>query len=240
VLQFGCLAGKSIAQNTDSVTWVGNTKNGGANVYRLTGISTVKALGTSAIRRVLDGEGTSISSAVGYNITLNGREFYILNLTSRSLVYDYDNELWTEFLNSAGTGPWPVQASIEHLTTVYGQNPTTGVLYQITPDTYQDESVDFTVLMRLGRVDFDTMQRKFVRGLEIIGDKCASQHYVSLQYSDDDWNTFSTARSIDMSLTRPYTDRLGNFRRRSWQLSYTNNSAFRCEAIELKIKVGDK
>jgi hypothetical protein len=41
-------------------------------------------------------------------------------------------------------------------------------------------------------------------------------------------------------LTRPYTDRLGNFRRRSWQLSYTNNSAFRCEAIELKIKVGDK
>ena len=156
----------------------------------------------------------------------------------RTCVYDLTTQLWVEWEVAAGGARFPIVASCVHNNVLIVQHETNGWLYVMSPTVYQDDAVNFTVLARLGRVDFDTSIRKFIQSLTPIGDVQSSTTNTSLQYSDDDWVTLSTARTLDMSLVRPFSSNLGNFRRRAFQLSYAGNNPWRYEALELKIKLG--
>ena len=104
----------------------------------------------------------------------------------------------------------------------------------------EDDSVSFTMLARFGRIDLETMQRKFTKGYELLGDKESSTANVSFQYSDDDYGTMSSARTLDMSTARPFITCVGNFRRRVHQLSYAGNLPARWEALQLTYRLGEK
>lgn len=241
--QIGCAANGSIVGDEDQTTWVSKTTTGAYSVYILNGISGLKEIGYPALNRILFAEGTNISTIYGRMMRMGGRKFYVLQIPTtakRTFVYDYETSLWVDWSNTAGTDIWPMFDSTQHLNTLVIQHPTDGYLSTISPAVYQDNAVNFTVLARFGRFDLDTTARKFVRRLDLIGDVQTSTCNVSLQYSDDDYVTLSTARTLDMSLTRAFCSSLGNFRRRSWQVSYAGNLPLRLEALEIKIRMGDE
>lgn len=239
MLQVGCAARETIVQEESFVTWVGSAASGGLTVFRLAGLTQIKDIGDPTLNRILNAEGTSITSARAQMIRSCGHAFYILTLTSsnRTFVYDYDTELWCEWTGTDGNRV-PIQEYFQYNNTLLGLHETNGKIYQITPTIYQDDGTNFAVGGRFSRVDFDTTNRKFIRSVELLGDKQSSSAPVSVQYSDDDYNTLSTARTFDMSDTRSYHTAFGNFRRRSWQFSYSGNTPLRLEALQLKFRLG--
>lgn len=239
MLQIGCAGKWTIVNEEAYVTWVGASDTGGFTVYRLSGTAQAKDIGDSTLYRVLTAEGTSIANARGRLIRTGGHIFYVLSLTSsaRTFIYDYDLDIWYEWAGTDGNGI-PINEFIQSSNTLVAQHTTDGYLYTISPTITQDNSVSFTVLARFGRLDFETSNRKFVRSVELIGDIQSSTTPVSLQYSDDDYTTLSTARTFDMADARPMGMNFGNFRRRAWQFSYAGANPLRIEALQIKFRLG--
>jgi hypothetical protein len=69
-------------------------------------------------------------------------------------------------------------------------------------------------------------------------DKPASTASLLLSWSDDDYQTFSTARTIELMQERPSTDRLGRFRRRAFKWSFTSSLPMRFKGLEVQINMG--
>lgn len=240
VQQIGCASGGSLGATENTVFWVSNTKAGGYSVWRMDGTAQIKEIGISPINRILSAEGSNITSCRGQVFRTGGGLFYLLTLVgaNRSFLYDTDLDVWCEWTDTSGS-KYPIMSFTQHNNTLVGQHYTDGKLYTISPTVTQDNGVNFTVSARTRRIDFDTIKRKFCSRLDIIGDVQSSTTPVSVQYSDDDYQTTSTARTLDMSVTRPFSrSPWGNFRRRSWQVSYTGANPFRVEAIELDVRLG--
>lgn len=238
--QIGCASQASIAHDENSVIWVCNTNTGGYGVYRLNGAANPVPISTAGIERILRQEGTSITSCVANWIRIAGHTFYVLNLTSqnRTLVYDVNLGIWLEWQLAGGTTGFPFVSFTQHNNALIGQHATDGFNYTFDEATTQDNGVNFNVLARFRRFDIDDDRRKYVKKADLLGDVQATTTNVSLQYSDDDYGTLSTARTMDMSLVRPTTGPMGNFRRRAWQISYTGANALRLGGLELRLRLG--
>jgi hypothetical protein len=238
--QIGAASGGSIIGDEALVLWVSNSRNGGYSVMKLDGLSSLSSVSTSGIERLLRGEGTSISSCIGNMFRISGHKFYALNLISanRTLLYEINDDTWLEWQASDGSSRLPIVAFAQHGNALIGQHETNGKTYTFSESTYQDDGSNFTVLGRFRRMDLDDNRRKFIRKAYLLGDIQSSTTNISLQYSDDDYATLSTARILDMSKINVFADRLGNFKRRAWQISYTGANPLRLEGLELKLRIG--
>lgn len=241
VQQLGCSARGSVVKDEGSIIWVTNSDTGGHTIYKMDGVTSVKEIATQEIQRVLNSEGTGIAQANAFSARTSGKLLYILSLATagRTFVFDHETELWTEWEAAAGGAVWPIVSVIEHGNALACQHATNGWIYILNNLTYQDDSTNFTVLARLSRLDFDTTKWKFCKRIDLIGDMQASTTNVSLQYSDDDYVTLSTARTMDMSYPQCFATNLGRFQRRAWQVSYAGNNPLRLEALEVRLRIGD-
>lgn len=81
-------------------------------------------------------------------------------------------------------------------------------------------------------------QRKFHHELQVIGDTLPGADTISVQYSDDDYQTFSAARTIDMTQSKKQLQKLGYFRERAFKLTYSGTQQVRLEAVEGQVQTG--
>lgn len=239
--QIGCASAQSIVQSEDTVTWVTNALIGGYAVYICKGANNFKDISTKEINQILTAEGTAINSCYAYAIRNYGKHLYVLTLTSsqRTFVYDYDTDLWVEWEGTSSGTIYPIVSTIQAANTLLGQDGINGKVYTISPIYKQDDGVNFTVLARTGRIDFDILDRKFMHEFELIGDKQTSTTNVGLRYSDDDYQSYSSSVFLDMGAYRAYRTNLGSFRRRAFEISYTGANDFRLQGFEVKISVGN-
>jgi hypothetical protein len=236
IQETGCAHGNSIGQIENSVCYVAKTLSG-LSVWCIQGLSKIRKISTEAIERILEAEGTSISTCSAMMLRERGHLLYILNLdgAEKSLVYDVDEDYWQEWSDTAGNKFNCVSATEKNGVT-YLQDAANGRIYTLSPTTYQDSGTNFTVTIQTEKIDFDTNARKFYSKIQIIGDDSTGD--LSVSYSDDDFANYSTARTIAMSLVRKALTQLGLSRRRSWKLTYTDNSALRLEAIDVTFALG--
>ena len=237
--QVGCASQNSIVQDESLVTWVGNSYTGGPSVWMLNGVTNLEEIADSELRLLLTAEGTSITASKGNLIRIAGKKFYLLRLSAanRTFVYDYVLKIWNEWESAAGGTAWPFVDFYQHSYGLIALHDSDGYVYDISTTTYQDNSVNFTVLARFGRVDLETDDRKFVNSQTLIGDKQSTTTNVSFQYSDDDYVTLSSARTFNMALVRPYLSGGGSFIRRAFQLSYAGSNPLRIQALQLRFKL---
>ena len=112
-----------------------------------------------------------------------------------------------------------------------------GNLYTLSPDVYQDNGVPIDVHIRTPLIDGGTNDKKFFSKLQIIGDSADTQVFV--RYSGDDYQTWTKYRAANLGLRRAALHRLGQDRRRAFELRHTDNTPLRLEALELTVKVGN-
>jgi len=248
--QIGCIAQSSIAHDENSVMWVSNSKLGGFTVWKLDGTTGLKDVGTPEINRFLMGE-SLLSTSKGFYFRLSGKLFYFLYLQSSAVtfVYDVELDLWMNWTTTGTTLPFSMISVVQTTgfsNQMFVQNISDGRILELSTTTYQDlvagVATDFTFQVRTKRHDNDTIKRKFCHSLDVVGDQQTttdSTTDVSIQYSDDDYVTTSTARTVNMGSTRPFLKALGNFRRRSWTVSHTGNAPMRLTGLEIVTSEGD-
>lgn len=79
---------------------------------------------------------------------------------------------------------------------------------------------------------------KYMSQLYVIGDKQSSAGNISVSFSDDDYNTFSTAETLDLSNYESSLNGLGAFKNRAFRLTYTDNTALRLQHMEAEVRTG--
>jgi hypothetical protein len=118
------------------------------------------------------------------------------------------------------------------------QDSTTGFVYLLDDSTYEDNSNPIEVLIRTFKFDGGSNKKKFTSQLEIIGDKVAGNAYV--RYTNDDYQTWSKYRPVNLNAQRSLLNRLGQSRRRAYEIRHHANTPLRLEALEINTSEGER
>lgn len=175
---------------------------------------------------------------------------------TRTLVYDLTTQHWFEWTSTDNTGAqtsfftsFCISGSSVSSTQSYSNalmlNKANGDVYEISPPAigsvnptvYQDINA-IQVKIVTNKLDGGTRNRKKISLLEIHGDKDTTANVLSVRYSDDDYNTWSTARTMDLS-QRSFLTNLGMFRNRAFEFTHTANRPLRLEAFEVNVEMMD-
>ena len=239
VQQFGTAARDSVVQTEVEVVMIGETNNGGHTVWTIDGFKAAE-IGITAVKSALLAEGSNLPNAQAFCIRVAGQKCYVICLTNRTLVYSFDTKMWHEwgtaggaFLCSHGTdGPNG---------SAYMLDKTNGNIYTMDETLFTDAGTAINCVFTSAKLDFDTINRKFMYRLSIIGDvpdSTGTDIAVSVQWSDDDYKTWSTARTLNFNADLPKIDQLGQFRRRAFKLTYSLPHLLRLEGLEVDINKG--
>lgn len=154
-----------------------------------------------------------------------------------TFAYFPETNLWSEWKFGSGAsrfGDFAQDSNGSVYTTDSGSTEFVGSV----PDTYQDDGTNPETLIQIGPFDNDTRKRKFWESFELIGDKRGTSGNTAIQFSDDDGQTWSTARNVDMSTDRPRLVRCGSTRRRMVRITDSVNAALRLQAMEIEDEGG--
>lgn len=239
VQQFGTAAFASVVQTDKEVIFVGETNDGGHTVWTIDGFKE-NEIGIPAVKSALLAEDGAISSATGFVIRVSGQKLYVLCLTSRTFVYSFTTKMWSEW--SSGSGAFlGCDGTDGPNGSAYVLDKTSGKIYLMNETVFTDNGQPIVCTAVSAKLDFDNINRKFMGRLAIVGDvpdDTGSDIDVLVSWSDNDYKTWSTPRTLKFNADLPAIWQLGQFRRRAFKLTYSLPHLFRIEMIEVDINKG--
>jgi hypothetical protein len=246
IYHIGCITVNANCTVDDTIAWVGNSSIAGVSVYMMDGF-TPKKISTPAIEEnLVNGSGGFVYASV---VRMVGRTFLLITNSTENNTYAYciENQTWTEWKSDvAGLVLWHFTSGggsptlFSQQTYAVSATSTGGKVYYHNPQTpgYIDDVTNYTMTIQTSKIDGDNNFLKRLTKLFLIGDAISGGYSVSVSWSDDDYATFSTARTLDLSTSVNYLMACGAFRRRAFKISSTAPDKIRLEALELHIKQG--
>lgn len=199
-------------------------------------------IGNEAVRRHLKSLSiSSITNIRGSCISCNGHDLYIMNTGSKCYALDLETKLWTRFgfqTNDNFAFTHMISAETSEGYTTFFSISGTSTIYKTSTSLYQDNGTTFPVVIITGLEEFDTLRQKTMSRLIVWADAPTTSSTGTLQWTDDDYQTFNTGLTIDLFHERPSANRLGRFRQRAFKWTYTQNQPHRIEAFEVDINKG--
>jgi Phage stabilisation protein len=240
VQQFGTAAIGSVVQTEKEVVLVGETSDGGHTVWLIDGFKESE-IGIPAVKSALLAEDGNITSVTAFAIRVSGQKYYVLCLTARTLVYSFDTKMWSEWSSDNGIflGKW---ASDGPNGSAYVLDKATGQIYLMNETLFTDNGLPITCSITTAKMDFDTINRKFMYRFSLIGDvpdDTDDDSEVSISWSDDDYKTWSGVRTLKFTGDLPAIFQMGSFRRRAMKIVYSLPHLLRLEQLEVDINKGN-
>jgi hypothetical protein len=118
------------------------------------------------------------------------------------------------------------------------QDSTTGSIFAVDNNLYTDSGNPIRYAIRTSKFDGGTNKNKYFNVFELIGDKVDATAYV--RYTNDDYQTYSKYRPVDLSAQRSQLYRTGSGRRRAYDIIHYDNTPLRLEAMEITITEGTR
>lgn len=173
-------------------------------------------------------------------IQFNNRPFLVVKDTSASsitLVYDIISAKWYKWtlVLTACTGQYFIQGNFNNYThSKSGSNL-----------IFQDNSTNYTFEVITKRIDsikdirgedtFDS--RKSMSTLSLTTNRPSTTTNINISYTDDDYSTFSTERTLDISNPQNTLARLGQFTERAIKLKYEGSSGITLHNIIANVHI---
>ena len=175
-------------------------------------------------------------------MTMGGRDFYVLNVGDITYMMDLATQLWTR-LAFKNTTEFPVSFATQVVRNGIGNTSIFALegsmqLHVFNPDVYQDAGTPFTVKLQTDPEMFDTIHNKFMSRLLVVCDRPRVNAILNISYTDDDYQTYSTPRPVNLNVDRPTLNRLGKFRRRAFVATFTENAPMRLKHFEVDFNIG--
>lgn len=237
-IKVGAISADAIGEISDTKFWVGSTPQGGLSVFQYDG----------SLSRVSNPEqDATLVLAGAANISLTtirffGRSFVLIRAGDSTLAYCIEEKMWHEW--NGNVVLWKKCAGVSQGGTMVNyavtDESTSGKVYLMNNASlvFTDDGASFTARIQTPVIDLGTQKKKFWGSLEVVGDEEASTSTVTLQYSDDDYQSYVTWGTLDLSATDRKAYRLGASKRRSWVLTHSANTPMRLEALELSVEIG--
>src|SRR3990167_5186 len=244
VQQFGTPAPGTVVPTDKEVFMVGQTAAGGYSVWSIEGFKE-KEISIPAVKNALFTEGAAVATATAFSIRVASQKFYVICLTSRTLVYSLDTQMWSEWASGVisatgfiGTFATDGPAGKPHILNRLG-----GTVYTMSENVFTDAGTGFRCEIVTEKQDFDTVNRKFMSRLAIIGDvpdATGVDNEISIEWSDDDYATWQTARTLSFNYDFPVIGQLGSFRRRAFRIRYSLPHLISFMGLEVDINKGQQ
>jgi len=225
----------------NSVFFIGANSNGQPDLFELKDFK-LEALGNPSICRYLSSASDDIENWRGAIMAMDGHVFYVVNAGSnKTWAVDLDTKMVTRFAYMANS-----IFDITMSTNLFNTNSTRtyfaldgdSTIYRFDETLYQDSGTNFICKIVTEANDFGTLNRKTMSRLSILGDRPASDSNISVEWSDDDYQSYSTARTINLKQDLACTRQLGWFRQRIFKFTYSDNYPMRIQDIEVDINKG--
>ena len=235
------LAGLALYGNT--IYYIGVDEGGQPDVFMLKDFK-IESVGTPTISRYLNTVTDSIDTWIGAVISYQGHTFYVVNAGSgKSWSIDLDEHLVARLsFQTNSTFNLLYATNIATGTTAksyFVLNTNDSTVYKFDESVYQDNGVNFNCVFTTEASDFGTMNRKTMKRFSIIGDRPTANSNITVQWSDNDYQSFNTGKTINLNQDLPSTYQLGSFRQRIFKLTYTDNYPMRVQEIEVDINKGN-
>lgn len=235
-IQMGTAAAYAVYQNEQFCIYISASDSGGRAAWLIKGFQPQK-ISDEYIERILDAE-VDMSDCYGFGIRTKGHLFYVLNLktSGRTLVYDVDEKLWHEWsTNSSGTHTvfaynCMADSGIGAAHVLHNSN---GTVYKVDPSSNIDDATTIICDITTNKYDMDSYNRKFMSSLKLVGDSYSPSNIVTFYWTDDDYQTWSNAKTIDLNDDFPAFQRLGQFRRRAFRFVHALDMPLRLESVEV-------
>ena len=238
VIQFGAAANHSLVQMDNTLIWMSTAKQKGFQIMAMSGQSP-QIISNQYIERILNR--CDPAQAYAFSIKISGHSLYVLTLRDLgyTLVYDFAQSGWTYWTTVENNveGYFQGQFYTKYNNLDLLQHVNVGEIYQFDPNTYQDYGNPINVFARTPLIDGGTNLRKFWKQVQIVGDKVDS--YALLRYTSDDYQTFSAWQNVNLNTAKSEVNRLGQGRRRAFDLLHSDNVPLRLEYFEVDVDVGD-
>lgn len=239
IREMGLAAKETLAWKGPITMFVAET-GGGRSVVLMQNLSG-KEVSDSVINRFLNAEGASLSSATAWMGWCAGSLLYVLNLSSadRSFIYNVSAGVWEgEWEDANGGNKFNGAYATELNGTTYVQDATNGRIYTFPATTFQDSGVTLSVTLTTEGRDQGTRNRKFVPEVELVGDT-QSSGTATLSASDNDFSSFTTIGTFDLTQERKVITRCGSYvGKRAWRITHAQNTAFRAQALRVSYQAG--
>lgn len=238
-LRLGCVSADAVTTIEDTVFWAGSSPQGGMHVSAY-GAGGYRKVSTPEIENILILAGASNISLT--SLEIYGDSFVIVNAASVTFVYCLEENAWHEWTTAAGR-LWYKCAGVSSGSTqvlyAISNVSTSGKVFTINPSslTYLDNGNSFTARMQLSKVG-EGDKRTFWEEINIIGDQNTSSSTLTVEASDDDYATWTTIGSVDLSADLRRITRCGSSYRRAWALVHSDNAPMRLEAIAGRLRMG--
>ena len=238
VIQFGAAAEDSLVQMDNTLVWMSTSHQKGFQIMAMSGQSP-QVISNQYIERILNRCNPDLAYA--FSIKISGHSLYVLTLRDLgyTLVYDFAQTGWTYWttMENNKEGYFRGQFYTKFNDKDLLQHDDDGIIYQFDPNTYQDYGNPINVLARTPLVDGGNNLRKFWRSVQIVGDKIDS--YALVRYTSDDYQTYSAWQNVNLNTSKSEVHRLGQGRRRSFDLLHADNVPLRLEYFEVDVESGD-
>lgn len=161
----------------------------------------------------------------------------------RKMVYNATLNIWGEWDDDEGTFVDSIGSGTANKLIATSRFSTGGKVYRMDPvadgQLYQDDGSAFTMEIRTTKL-FDGPERKFVDKVVLIGWDSTNTTMPYLSYSDDDYQTWSSARQFVMIGGIPTLLRCGTHRNgRAYKITDSANAPFRAEALGITYQQGE-
>jgi len=241
----GCFHPATITELGDSCFFVSINEQFGRQVQMLVGLQ-LQVISTPYIEKILEnltlqqiGDNTW-----SFGITIVGHQFYVLTLSqlNLTLIYDVQLSLWNTWSSVVGgveqyfTGRFYLAS--EDPSSPKGdllQDVSTGLQMQMLPTVYVDATGPINVTCITPPYDWSTSNYKRFNQISQLADSIDTT--IAVSFSDDDYQTFSTPRDIDLNGPRNQLRRCGSSRRRIWKMFHQDNTPLRLYDVRMDMDV---
>ena len=251
---YGCLYPYSVQSVDDVLYWITSNRAGEARAVMMAGLQ-CQIISTAAVDRFLN----TVFVNSSWNTRTNGHTFVgfqcvnILSGAASTLVYDIEQQHWAFWANSLGVG-LPIsncgtgEGVLQTVPTLF-QDASNGNVYNIIGGSgaispFQGDLFGYSgspsaTVMDIITPPFDGGARlkKVLSKLRVVADRNSSGTLM-IRWSDDDYKTWSSWRSMDLTQAQPEISNLGTFVMRAFQIRHKSPTFCRIQAIELELLLG--
>lgn len=223
----GLAQGDSVVEMTDVSYFLGRDHKQAVLVLMFNGLE-MSIVSNSYIDKI-----TSRSNLAGlksFGIRSAGHSFYGLVFPDINVTIVYDPAAnqwyqWTSTINS--TEQYFIGANYLQSSTGLNlmQNLLDGTIFRVDPSLYTDAYGALKVTAITPLYDYGTINYKRIASLFCLGDNINTS--ITVDFSDDDYQTFTGAKTISMLSTRKEIQRAGRFRRRAYRMVHQDNTPLR-------------
>lgn len=235
-LPYGCATADSVQSIQEVLFWISTNRSASNQVVMLERAQ-LRVVSTQPIDRLLNQ--ADLSVVYSWQIKLNGHSFYVVTIKNANLTlaYDLDQDIWCQWTDANGNYIPIVSSCRDSSGNHVLQHETNGTLYYGSSNYTTDNSALIPVTIITPEFDAQSRRKKQLSRMFFLGDQVPGSS-MTLSVSDDNYQTWSMPRTIDLGQKLPQLSNCGTFRRRAFKLQLNNSAAWRLNAVELQYDLG--